>query len=61
MLSVPEALSFLNQPAPRVLVLPTAELRESLRELTTNAIMVRATGIDTVQFKRWDLTAVVKR
>lgn len=60
MLSMPEAVSFLSQSPPRVLILPTTEFRESLREFSTNAVMVRATGIDTVQFKRWDLTVLVK-
>jgi 4-amino-4-deoxy-L-arabinose transferase-like glycosyltransferase len=60
MLSVSEAVSFLSQSPPRVLILPSAEFPESLRQLTSNAVMLRATGIDTVQFKCWDLTAVVK-
>jgi len=60
MLSLPQATEFLRQNPPRILVLPTQELRGPLYELATNAIQVRAAGIDTVQFKNWDLTAVVK-
>ena len=56
-----QAAAFLSQASPRILVLPTDEFRGALRDLATNAILVRATGIDTVQFKRWDLTGVIKR
>jgi 4-amino-4-deoxy-L-arabinose transferase-like glycosyltransferase len=60
LLSVSEATAFLNQSSPRMLVLPTDQLRGPLRELSTNAVLVRATGIDTAQFKYWDLTTVIK-
>ena len=56
-----DAAGFLSQPAPRVLVLPSDQFQGPLRDLVTNAVVIRATGIDTVQFKRWDLTAVIKR
>ena len=60
LLGIPQATAFLQQDSSRILVLPTDQLRGPLKDLTTNAIQVRATGFDTVQFKRWDLTAVVK-
>jgi 4-amino-4-deoxy-L-arabinose transferase-like glycosyltransferase len=55
-----EAAAFLEKDPPRVLILPTSQLAGRLKEIATNAVVVQASGIDTVHFKRWDLTAVVR-
>jgi 4-amino-4-deoxy-L-arabinose transferase-like glycosyltransferase len=55
-----KAALFLARPGPRVLVLPTAQARGLLKELAAGAICVRATGLDTVHFRRHDLTAIIR-
>ena len=54
-----KAASFLARPGPRVLVVPTAQAVGPLKDLAAGAIRVRATGLDTVQFKPHDLTAII--
>lgn len=55
-----EATAFLEQPTPRVLVLPSELVQGRIKELATNAIVVQAAGIDSVHFKRWNLTAIIR-
>jgi len=58
-LKMTEAKSFLQEPGPRILILPTSSLGE-LGMLNTNLLTFRASGLDTARFRRLDLTAVVK-
>jgi len=55
-----QAELFLKGEPPRLLVLPTQHLTGTLRDLATNTILLRATGFDTVQFKSWDVTAIIQ-
>jgi len=61
LIPISQATNFLRENSPRILVLPTAQLDEVLKGLATNTLQVRAKGFDSVQFKRWDLTAIVKQ
>jgi hypothetical protein len=54
-----QASAFLARPGPRVLVVPTEEAEPIRKSLGTEAVCVRATGLDTVSFKRHDLTAII--
>jgi 4-amino-4-deoxy-L-arabinose transferase-like glycosyltransferase len=60
-LPLAEAAQFLEREQPLVLVLPTSEFKEPLTLLATNATKIRVIGVDTVEFKKWDLTAIVRQ
>lgn len=55
-----QAAGFLARPGPHILVVPTALAKDSLRGMPADAVCVSATGLDTVQFKRHDLTAIIR-
>jgi 4-amino-4-deoxy-L-arabinose transferase-like glycosyltransferase len=55
-----QAADFLARPGPRLLVVPTPEAGRPLLEVAPGAICVRATGLDTVQFKQHELTAIIR-
>ena len=50
----------LGQPGPCIFVLPTELLAGPLRGIPSDLIIRRASGYDTVQFKRHDLTALIR-
>lgn len=58
-ISLDQAVPFLQKPGPRVLILPTGQLTAELQSAATNDVILRAVGLDTVRFKRIDLTAIV--
>jgi 4-amino-4-deoxy-L-arabinose transferase-like glycosyltransferase len=51
------AKNFLTNTPPFILVLPTADVA-SLPD--TNGLQIRVHGLDTVSFRNWDLTAIVR-
>jgi 4-amino-4-deoxy-L-arabinose transferase-like glycosyltransferase len=59
-LPIEKAAAFLARPRPRILVLPSSLVTGPLKDLAAGAVCVRATGFDTVQFKRHDLTAIIR-
>jgi 4-amino-4-deoxy-L-arabinose transferase-like glycosyltransferase len=59
-LPIGEAARFIADPGPRVLVVPSAQADEIAKGSATNTIRVQAAGFDTVQFKRHDLTAIIR-
>jgi 4-amino-4-deoxy-L-arabinose transferase-like glycosyltransferase len=54
-----QAARFLARPGPRMLVVPSAQASALCRDLGTSPICIRSTGIDTVQFRSHDLTAII--
>ena len=60
-LPVERAEAFWDQPGPRILIVPTDQIKGRLKDATSSARCVRARGIDTVQFKEHDLTAVIRQ
>ena len=59
-LKIEHAASFLNEPGPRILILPTSQFTGDLCKLATNATAFRAVGLDTARFRKIDLTEVIK-
>jgi 4-amino-4-deoxy-L-arabinose transferase-like glycosyltransferase len=60
-LPLANAAQFLQREQPLVLVLPTSEFKEPLPALAANAVKIRVIGLDTVEFKKRDLTAIVRQ
>lgn len=59
-LTADQAPRFLRLEGPRMLILPTRELSAELQTAATNYLSFRARGLDTVSFRRVDLTALVR-
>lgn len=51
---------FLAEQSPRVLVLPTERFQAPLTNLASNAVVRRVTGLDTGNFKKRDLTVIIR-
>jgi 4-amino-4-deoxy-L-arabinose transferase-like glycosyltransferase len=60
-LPLAKAAQFLQREQPLVLVLPTSDFKEPLPTLASNAVKVRVIGLDTVEFKKRDLTAIIRQ
>jgi hypothetical protein len=60
-LPLAKAAQFLQQDQPLVLVLPTSDFKEPLPTIATNAVKIRVIGLDTVEFKKRDLTAIIRQ
>jgi hypothetical protein len=60
-LPLAKAAQFLQREPPLVLVLPTSEFKEPLTSLATNGTKIRVIGLDTVELKKRDLTAIVRQ
>ena len=54
-----QAESYLQSPPPRILILPTQQFESRLKNIPTNGVTVRVTGIDTTYLKKWDMTAIL--
>jgi len=55
-----QAASFWRQPGPRCLILPTKDWDAIRLSTPTNAVVLRAHGLDTASFHRWDMTAIIR-
>jgi len=56
---IAKADEFLKKGAPCVLVVPTKDFSDALKDAATNAVIKRVTGIDTTYLRHWDMTAIV--
>jgi 4-amino-4-deoxy-L-arabinose transferase-like glycosyltransferase len=55
-----QAEEFWRGPGPRCLVMPTKDWVDLRLATPTNAVVLRANGLDTASFRRWDMTAVAR-